>query len=232
MGDKAGIMQPERLSAALQIEDRSRSSIEALRPALLGMRLSLKAQLHANGWKDVPLNDVTGKMYFVEDRVHMIALHKPNGINAMLVGGSADGAVIKLHHERPPLTMGIDSSTDQDGEGCACYDDDECLPDDLGETLWQCWQLAGVTRSDGQWYAAYRPASARVTKDEQRQHNLGISHETCGLCKLLRWAEKTSRLKLPPSIRPADATLHRERAPHATTICTACRADLEMRTPC
>lgn len=227
MSGSSGIQETARLTASLRIAARSPTTVESLRPALLSMRLALKAQLHADGWTSVPLQDVTAKVFFVGNDAHLIALHRPSGADAMLVGGSADGAVIELDGQRPPLTMGVVSSTDREGDGCACYRCEDCLPDAIDDRVWACWQLAGVTRSADEWFIAYVPAALPVTESEQRLHNDGSTHDACTLCKLERWLVATSRLQLPPKITAGDIDLHQRGAAHDPTFCSGCRAGLK-----
>ncbi|MDQ0768210.1 hypothetical protein QF031_000959 [Pseudarthrobacter defluvii] len=230
------MQEPERAVATLPITDRSLASIEALRPTLQSMRWALKAQLHAAGWQSVPLTDIKGKMYFVGSIAHLVVMHRPTGIDGVLVGGAEDGAQFPVEGSTPALTVGMVSGTDPDDYyGCDCYSCDSCDTPDETEA-WTCWRLAGlIHNADDGWRWAYTSAASYgIERQEQRLHDLGTAHSarTCSLCKLENWMRKTSKARLPRTITSADATLHVEGAPHATTFCTGCAAGLEMRSIC
>lgn len=228
--------EPEKLTSTLPIADRTLSTIESLRPMMLSMRWALKARLHANGWADVPIKDVDARMYFVGGAAHLVALHRPTGIDGVLMGGAEDGAHFPVDGHAPALTVGIISGTDPDDFfGCDCYSchDDACSPPE-DEDAWTCWRLDGLAQGgDGVWRWGYVPAdSFGITRREQQMHDSGSAHNWCSLCRLENWLTKSSSSRLPPMIKPRDATLHIESTPHAGTSCTACKAALGMGALC
>lgn len=228
MGNQLGITEPERMTATLRM-DPARDTAGAFAPTIAAMRFALTARLYSVlGWQDVPLDEVQGRTYLVGGYAHLVVLHQPRSLDAILIGGSHDGAEIALDVRIPPLTMGILSGTDCDGSGCSCYDHGDI---EGGDEEWSCWQHAGLARdAEGVWRWAYSPASLRgITRTEQQFHDRGGIHSDdsdCSLCKLHQWAERTSRLTMPSTISNGEARLHFERAPHAMTGCAACRAGI------
>ncbi|AUI51178.1 hypothetical protein [Arthrobacter crystallopoietes] len=228
MGNQLGIKEPERMTATLRV-DAGRDTIDALVPTLMAMRFALTARLYSVlGWQDVPPDEVHGRSYLVGGHAHLVVLHQPRSLDAILVGGSHDGAEIPMDVRIPPLTMGILSGTDCDGDGCSCYDRGDV---EEGAEEWSCWQHAGLARdSEGSWRWAYSPASVRgITRAEQRHHDHdGEDHDDahCSLCRLNVWSERTTRLRLPDVIRENEARQHVEKSPHSSLTCSACRADL------
>ncbi len=222
------MQQPERMTATVPLTGLAAEALIALRPSLLSMRFAMLAKLHSMGWKTATVDHIDGRAYVVGDSVHLVALHAPRHLQAILVGGSHDGALIPMNTVLPPLTFGVMSSTDVEGEGCSCYECDDCTPDDEG-VVWSCWQYAGVARDGERWCWAYGPAQAVITRGEQRMHDLGQTHEKpCGLCRLEHWVTKTSRLRLPGRVKSEDAALHHSGAPHSATFCSACKASIQM----
>ncbi|MFD1211796.1 hypothetical protein ACFQ36_07055 [Arthrobacter sp. GCM10027362] len=196
---------PQRLVRTVRLPDHRTETLLGLRPELLTLRRQVVVvQLHASGWDFVPVEHVAGRIYITGGEALLVALHRPRSLDAVLVGGVHDGTVVPLSCEWPPLTIGVEP---------------------VG--AWSCWQYAGVQRdSSGWWRWAYIPAQAKVCRAEQDAHDAGRVHKVdgCGLCTLARWIKTSSPLALPDRIRPDDAALYGEAAPHATTLCTACMA--------
>ncbi len=131
----------------------------ALRPSLLAMRLALLAKLYGMGWSNTSIDEIDGRMYAVDGRIHIVVLHKPRNLQAILIGGSHDGAVMPTSAPMPSLTLGVISCTAQGGEGCECYSCDDCLPDD-DNPEWSCWQ-------QGAWRATVANGVGRTVRRRQ-----------------------------------------------------------------
>lgn len=228
---------PARLTATLPLrrgdqEGLARSALETL----LNLKLSLKAQLHGEGWRDVSLKDFRATSYFLDGLVHHVVRHTPTGIPGVLVGGAEDGALFPIDGYAPPLTIGMVSSTDpEDYLGCDCYSCDNTKCSSAEEPdVWTHWMLEGLVHSDDAgWRWAYTSATSYgVTRWQQRMHDAGSAHAACGLCRLHNWMIETSPFALPPRIIDTDAALHINGVAHPVSHCSACKASMDVRIKC
>lgn len=216
--------QPEILAVSLPLNKApDTKSILESRPLILHLRLTLKSQLHSQGWQDVPLEDIQGMLYCLSDGVHLVAAHRPTGLAGVLTGGMNDGAVIDIGRV-PPLTLGIIAGNDPcDTNRCDCYDDEDFIDE---PEQWFGYVRRGLVHEDDTWRWAYIEQS-NIERDEQLLHDRGSDHrsENCTVCKLERFHRNAH--ELPPRLRADDVALHHSRAPHAVTYCSACRAGYE-----
>lgn len=227
------MQSPAMLTATLPLTGNvDAAAVSAAQQMLMHLKIALKAQLHADGWRDVPLTDFRATTYWATGAAHHVVSHTPRNIPGVLIGGAEDGAVFEITGHAPSLTIGmlsgshIEDSLDCESGFCV---GDEC-ESSLEPEEWTHWKLAGLARSDDQWCWAYVTAkSYGVTRMEQRLHDEGSAHKACVLCRLERYLRRTlTYAGGQRAIAPRDARQHAEIAPHSDFGCTACHVALPM----
>lgn len=227
------MQSPAMLTATLPISGSvDAAAVSAAQQMLMHLKIALKAQLHADGWHDVPLTDFRAMTYWATGAAHHVVRHAPRNIPGVLIGGAEDGAMFSITGDTPSLTIGmlsgshVEDTLDRAGRR-GVGDESESS---LEHEEWTHWKLAGLARSDDQWCWAYVSAqSYGVSRMEQRLHDEGSAHKACMLCRLERYLRRT----LPfvggqRAIAPRDARQHADFTPHSDYGCTACHVALPM----